>query len=439
MFEKGILRLRVILLFVGLSFVGVVQGQDSIPEPASQPPIESPTPPTDITPDAPTENTQSEQNTTTTSTENRSTNIPQNAIDAGEYVFREDLPQPIERPKEDPELLAALEDNPFGLIRDGKPKIGRLSVHGLPGYASTAAVEEVEVPEEEERIEEEVIEEEEVFVPIDTTTQALNALNPFRLEGTPEDRQSGTLAKKIKFNPQAGSGAKSTDDIGFNPIFDTSKVNVNPLGTLKFIVIILLLGILTYIVSSFRNDVVEVYRGFLNGNLLSLLYRDKGTLLYLPYIAMYILTACSFGTMIFLAINLLDGKIFESNFWSIIVCTIGSGLIFLLRHFSITVLGTIFPFRKEIKLYGFLIAVFNFVIGIGLIPVITLIAFAPSSSHEIILYATLIAFGIAYIFRTIRAIIIGNKYLINNKFHFFMYLCTVELAPIMILLKLLGY
>lgn len=439
MFGKGILRLRIVLLFVGLSFVGVVHGQDSIPEPTPQPPIESPAPPTDITPDAPNENTPSEGNNSTPSTENTTSNIPENAINAGEYVFKENLPQPIQRPKEDPELLAALQDNPFGLIRDGQPKIGRLSVHGLPGYAPSPTVDNVEKPKVEEKLEEEIIEEEEVFVPVDTTTAALNALNPFRLEGTPEDRKSGTLAKKIKFNPQAGSGTKSTDDVGFNPIFDTSKVNVNPLGTLKFVVIILLLGLLTYIVSSFRNDVADVYRGFLNANLLSLLYRDKGTLLYLPYIAMYVLAACSFGTIIFLAINLLDGKIFESNFWSIVVCTTGVGFLFLLRHLSVTLLAAVFPFRKEIKLYGFSIAIFNFVMGIGLIPIITLIAFAPASSHEIILYATLILFVLIYAFRTIRAILIGNKYLINNKFHFFMYLCTVEMAPILILLKLIGY
>lgn len=434
MFGKGILKLRFVLLLVSLSFVGIVQAQDSIPEPIPQPPVEAPKPPTDITSETPAEATQTDATSSTSSERNV---IPDNAIDAGEYIFEEDLPQPVRQPKEDPELLAALQDNPFGLVRDGKPRIGRISMQGLPGQAPIAAVDRVEEPKEE-KVEEEAIEEE-VFVPVDTSTTALNALNPFRLEGTLEDRKYGTLAKKIKFNPQAGTGAKSTDDTGFNPIFDTSKVNVNPLGTLKFVVILLLLGLVTYIFSSFRNEVTDVYRGFLNANLLSLLYRDKGTILNLPYFSMYVLAACSFGTMAFLTVNLLEGKIFESNFWSIVVCTLGVGLIFLLRHFSITLLASIFPFKKEITLYGFTIAIFNFVLGIALIPVITLIAFAPSSSHEILLYGTLILVGLVYVFRIIRSIIIGNKYLIHNKFHFFMYLCTVEIAPILILLKLFGY
>lgn len=436
MLKKSILSLRVVLLLICISFVGIVHGQDSIPKPTPKPPVELPTPPTDITPETPVETIQPDEMPSTSSDDTEE--MPENYINAGEYIFEEDIPQPIRKPKVDIELLAALEDNPFGLIRDGKPKSGRLTMQGLPGQELIASVDKVKKSTEETK--EEAIEEvEEVFVPVDTSIAALNTLNPFRLEGTLEDRNTGTLAKKIKFNPQAGSGAKSTNERGFNPIFDTSKVNVNPLGTLKFVVILLLLGLLTFIVTSFRNDVADVYRAFLNSNLLSLLYRDKGTLLYFPYMAMYFLTACSFGTMAFLAVNLLGGKIFESNFWSIVVCTAGVGFVFFLRHASTALLSSIFPFKKEIKTYGFTIAIFNFVMGIGLLPIITLIAFAPSSSHEIILYITLILVGFVYVFRTIRSIIIGNKYLINNKFHFFMYLCTVELAPIVILLKLFGY
>lgn len=436
MLGKGILSLRIVFLLVSLSLVGIVQAQDSIPKPVTTPTIEAPAPPTDITPETPAETAQPVETPSETSAEINSDAY----INAEPYIFEEDIPQPtVQQPKVDTELLAALDGNPFGLIRDGKPKTRQKRLQGLPGISPIASTDRVEKPKEEEKEVEEVVEEvEEVFVPVDTSTVALNKLNPFRLEGSKEDRKEATLAKKIKFNPQAGTGAKSTDNT-FNPIFDTSKVNVNPIGTLKFVVVILLLGLLTYIVTSFRNEVEDVYRGFLNANLLSLLYREKGTILRLPYFAMYVLAACSFGTMLFLIMNILGETIFKSNFLSVFTCIVGVGFIFLLRHITIALLAYIFPFTKEIKLYGFTIAIFNFATGIGLLPIVTLAAFAPVASHNIILYTTLILFGFVYGFRTIRAIIIGNKYLIQNKFHFFMYLCTVELAPILILTKLFGY
>ncbi|NJN77358.1 MAG: DUF4271 domain-containing protein [Saprospiraceae bacterium] len=98
----------------------------------------------------------------------------------------------------------------------------------------------------------------------------------------------------------------------------------------------------------------------------------------------------------------------------------------------------IFPFSKEMNLYNFMIAIFNFVMGIVLLPIIIFVAFTSSNTHTPLLYFALSVVLIIYLFRMIRSLLIVNKYLIHNKFHFFMYLCTVEIAPILILLKLVG-
>ncbi|NJN77357.1 MAG: DUF4271 domain-containing protein [Saprospiraceae bacterium] len=204
--------------------------------------------------------------------------------------------------KPDPELIAALSNNPFALVRDGKPRISKPKKETLPVSSKT----QTEKPAKEvKEVEAEIIQEEpEIFTPVDTSTVALNKLNPFRLEGTAADRKSGSTSKKIKFNPQAGSGAKNETKSTFNPIFDTSKVDVNPLGTLKFTLSILLLGFLTIIVTQFRSEINDIYKAFLNQNLMSLLYREKGTILRLPYVLLYALTALSVGTMIFLTTNI---------------------------------------------------------------------------------------------------------------------------------------
>lgn len=404
-----------------------VNAQDTISIPdVPTPLINAPIPPTTIAPEAEVEiqpTIPTEDNTIiSTYTEETYENIPVE-------------PVRVSKPKVDPELLAALDGNPFALIRDGKVKRPKKSSKNIPTTTITESVssETEDVSEQEEA----VIEQEEVpFVSVDTTLAALDGNNPFRLEGSVEDRQRGNKTKKIKFNPQAGTGAKNTK--AYNPIFDTSKVNVNPLGTLKFVIITILLGFLSFIITRFQNEIADVYRAFLNGNLLSLLHREKGTILRLPYFLLYVLAAFSFGTMLFLALNLSGVSIFKSNFLSIISCIAGAGGIFLLRHFTLSILSYLFPFKKEANLYGFTIAIFNFVIGIALLPFIILIAFAPESAHTFILYLITGIIGLTYLFRTIRSIIIANKYLIHNKFHFFMYLCTIEIAPLLILLKLAG-
>ncbi len=331
------------------------------------------------------------------------------------------------------ELEAARKNNPFGLIRNGQPKKSK-SISMFPSSSSNKKNVDEEIIEQE--IEEEVVIEE-VFEPVDTSRSALNIKNPFRLEGDIDDRQKIAKATKIKFNPNAGTGVKNTKEKS-TPLFDTSKVDVNANETLKFTLLTILLGLLAYIVATFRSELTEVYQAFLSQNLMALLHRDKGTILRFPYLSMYLLTIVSIGTSIFLILDLLDIKVFESQTNTILVCIAGIAAFFTLKHLILRILSALFPFKKEIGLYSFTIAIFNFIIGISLLPFIALLAFADTALHTYVLYAMLFLVGIILIYRVFRSLIIAQKYLINNKFHFFMYLCTVEIAPMIILFKFLG-
>ncbi len=392
-----------------------VSAQDSIPKPNVVPP-------------------------TTVNTETTGEEATTNATESVNYFQESDFLEnaPVQKTqKVNAELLAALENNPFALIRDGSPKKTKKKFNPLPVTTAKPSKKSNTTPKQEEKVEivEPVVVERSISV--DTSITALEQQNPFGLRGTIEERQVAFKAKKIKFNPQAGTGAKNSTKPS-KPIFDTSKVKVNPLGTLKFVLIIFLLGFLSFIVTRFKNELADVYRAFLNENLLSLLYREKGTILKLPYFLLYVLAACSVGTMSFLIASVNGVEIFKSNFLSILTCIAGVGLLYTTRHLVIALLSYIFPFTTEINLYGFTIAIFNFVIGIALLPFITLMAFASTNTHYLILYIVIGLLAVVYLFRTFRSLMIGNKYLINNKFHFFMYLCTIEIAPMLILIKLAG-
>lgn len=409
-----------ILVCFILFFNMTVTAQDSIPNTA--------TPPSTVGED-PSPRVANPATENNTNTEETSNSIVPTINQPSRRVYVEKI---------DPELIAAMVNNPFALIHDGKQKRSKPRKESLP-ISPTKSVEKSKKEENEEEPEEIVEEVQAVFVSVDTSISALEQQNPFRLEGTPDERKTGFATKKIKFNPEAGSGAKKTSSNTFNPIFDTSKVDVNPLGTLKFAIIILLLGFLAIIMTRFRSEVQDIYKAFLNQNLMSLLYREKGTILRLPYVLLYTLSIFSVGTMIFLTTNVFGIKIVGSNLTSLIICLVGAAAIYLGRHISLRVLAYIFPFSKELKFYSFSIAIFNFVIGIVLLPFIIFIAFAASNTHTILLYTALFSVSILYIFRIIRSLLITNKYLTHNKFHFFMYLCTVEIAPILILLKLVGF
>jgi hypothetical protein len=110
--------------------------------------------------------------------------------------------------------------------------------------------------------------------------------------------------------------------------------------------------------------------------------------------------------------------------------------IFVLKHLLIKIIANIFPISKEMRLYAFTITIFCSVLGFFLIPLNAFLAYAPDS---LILSAFWISTGViilTYLFRALRSFFIGGRYIASHQFHFLLYICTVEIAPFLVLIRL---
>lgn len=80
--------------------------------------------------------------------------------------------------------------------------------------------------------------------------------------------------------------------------------------------------------------------------------------------------------------------------------------------------------------------IFNCVLGLFLVPFNFMIALGAESFYQgLLVFWVLGLVSIFYIYRTLRALNIGSKFLAGDQFHFLLYLCTVEVAPILLLTK----
>jgi len=127
------------------------------------------------------------------------------------------------------------------------------------------------------------------------------------------------------------------------------------------------------------------------------------------------------------------------SIYSALICMAFVAAVMLAKHLLMQVIGWIMPFDKELSLYGYMMAVFNQVIGIVLLPFIIVAAFAPDPFKKIALFGGVGAILLIYLYRSIRGVMIGERFMALHKFHFFLYLCTVEIAPLLILVKVLGF
>ncbi len=201
-----------------------------------------------------------------------------------------------------------------------------------------------------------------------------------------------------------------------------------------------LIGLVIFIAILFtmlREYFWKVYDAFRNDNLLNQLQREQGFLPNTPYLFWYSLFFLTSGIFVFLLLDYSNSLPFD-GYWLNLYACIGSVLaFFLFKHFLLSIIKWLFPIKKEISIYNFSIVIFNIIIGLILVPFVVFIGYGPSDLIKISFYISTGLVFITFVFRQLRGLFISGKYLILNKFHFLLYLCTVEIAPVIVLIKLI--
>jgi hypothetical protein len=178
----------------------------------------------------------------------------------------------------------------------------------------------------------------------------------------------------------------------------------------------------------------KIYRAALNENLSALLYREQrfATTQYLYY-TIYVIFFLNGGMFLFFLSRQFawNNGIFQSV-WTCIGLVI---VVYLLRHLSLSILGSTYPVTKETTHFSFSIVLHNILLGIGLIPINLLLAFGPDGMHQATAVIGLILCGLVYLMRQFRGFLISGSLMGSNPFRFFIYLCAVEILPLFTLVK----
>ena len=246
------------------------------------------------------------------------------------------------------------------------------------------------------------------------------AENPFNVVRTPVPKNDLTsVINPPKVESKKVTGTEVVDDEQF-----------------KFWLTLSVLILITLILTIYRSQLGQAYRAFSNENVMRMLHREKGTVAYLPYYILYglfIINAGIYGYLLQRFFGINDGV---GNLNLLGMTTGLVAVLLLAKHLVVRTLGWVFPLQKEASIYSMTITIFGVVMSLVLLAANLTIAYAPSSIIPFCVNLSFFVLGSLYFFRSIRGLSIGSKFLNNNKFHFFIYLCAVELAPVLILWKI---
>ncbi len=125
-------------------------------------------------------------------------------------------------------------------------------------------------------------------------------------------------------------------------------------------------------------------------------------------------------------------------FWELLLYAIAliAG-IYLFKFLFIRFLGWVFNAAEATSTYLFVVFLINKILGIILIPLVFLLAFSNSSVSPIIITVTISLLVLFLIYRFAVSLIIIRRNLNVSPLHFFIYLCAVEVVPLLLIYRLI--
>ncbi len=109
---------------------------------------------------------------------------------------------------------------------------------------------------------------------------------------------------------------------------------------------------------------------------------------------------------------------------------------YCVKFASIKILGSLFKVQREANEYMMTIFLFCNVLGLFMLPLVICLTFVKQVPPAVFIYAGLGIIGIFVCVRFFRGLILGLNSSEISKLYLFMYLCTLEILPIIIIVKL---
>lgn len=219
-------------------------------------------------------------------------------------------------------------------------------------------------------------------------------------------------------------------------------VDANPLRPYRNMdwLIYLMAGVLlllSVIRLSYRKYFADLFRAFFNPTLSQRQLKDQLSQSPFPNMLLNIFFAIALGLYFYLV--LYRQQVFpQAEPWLLI-----PGLIILVavvygsKYVMLRFFGWLFGNTELADAYIFILYLINKILGVLLAPFLVILAFCKPEIARTSFYISIFFIVLLIIYRYIRSYSLVRQYLSFSKLHFFLYLCAFEVAPVLILTKVL--
>lgn len=246
--------------------------------------------------------------------------------------------------------------------------------------------------------------------------------NPFEKHNTPSSQELTRTLPRAAQEKQAPSTIISGADGGKR---DTSII--------VLVYSLIMLIILTLAISLDKNRFTAMMKSSINSNYLKTLFRDSKAWTNGQGIVLYLFFLLNAGFAIWLILLKLDSP-WSYNLFIIIGAVT---LCYVIRHAVLYAMASIFNLGSEVAIHNFSIGLHNMMLGVFLLPFIMAIEFLPGVSYTSFLFGLTTLFLVIYLLRQLKGILSCLGMRGFSPFYFFIYLCAIEIAPVLVAYKMM--
>lgn len=141
---------------------------------------------------------------------------------------------------------------------------------------------------------------------------------------------------------------------------------------------------------------------------------------------------------IFIALLVNQYQWITAGFWWVCLYSIGLlTAIYLGKYAFLRLSGWVFNAQEATNTYVFIVFLVNKILGITLIPFLLILAFSATMIAEVAITIALVILGGMLLYRYVAGMGTIRRSLKVNALHFFLYLCAVEVLPLLLIFKAL--
>ncbi len=204
-----------------------------------------------------------------------------------------------------------------------------------------------------------------------------------------------------------------------------------------FAVLVLLLIIIAYLKTAFGSELEDMLQSVVNSNIAQQIFRTRTDELTFSSFLLHVNFILVISLYIrFVLVNFYHVSTLET-FPAILLLIFLFTFFYAAKAFVIRVIGSVFEIKDVCDEYLFNFFTVTKTLGLSMIPALFVFYTAPEKFFNFIFIVTLVMLAGFVLLFVWRGLSTGYKLMYKSVYHFFIYVCVVEISPVFLLFKLL--